>query len=214
MRYPIFLFDFDYTLADATEGIVASANHALQRLGFEPASREAIRRTVGLSLKSTCAVLTGSADAELAERFIAGFREKANEVMTANTILFPDTVSVLRQLKKEGAKIGIVTSKYHYRIVEGLEKFRVTELVDCIVGVEDVTRPKPDPEGVFRAAKQLGGTKEHVLYIGDSLVDAETAANAGVKFLAVTTGTTTAEEFAAFPCIAVVENLSGLLKYR
>ena len=42
------LFDFDFTLADSAEGIVACMNHALGRLGLPPAPADAIRRTIGL----------------------------------------------------------------------------------------------------------------------------------------------------------------------
>lgn len=46
MKYRAVLFDFDYTLGDSTKGIVLSANAALQRMGLEAQSEEAIRRTV------------------------------------------------------------------------------------------------------------------------------------------------------------------------
>jgi phosphoglycolate phosphatase len=42
--------------------------------------------------------------------------------MTANTVLFPETSSVLNTLKARGAKIGIVSTKYRYRIMEFVEK--------------------------------------------------------------------------------------------
>ena len=50
MRYKNYLFDFDYTLADATNGIVESVNHDLSKMNFSLPSREEIRRTIGMSL--------------------------------------------------------------------------------------------------------------------------------------------------------------------
>ena len=42
--------------------------------------------------------------------------------MTANTVLFPETSPVLHALKERGHKIGIVSTKYRYRIMEFVEK--------------------------------------------------------------------------------------------
>ena len=60
MCYTTFVFDFDYTLADATVGIVDSANYALDKLGLERKDRGSIRKTVGMTLRETFSVLTNS----------------------------------------------------------------------------------------------------------------------------------------------------------
>ena len=44
------LFDFDFTLADSSDGITVCMNHALGLLGLSPAPASAIRRTIGLDL--------------------------------------------------------------------------------------------------------------------------------------------------------------------
>ena len=53
------IFDFDYTLADSSVGIIDSANYALIRLGLPTATDDAIRRTIGMSLTSTLPALAG-----------------------------------------------------------------------------------------------------------------------------------------------------------
>lgn len=57
MKYNGLIFDFDYTLGDSTEGIFASVNYALERLGHPQADREAVRKTIGLHLEETYRVL-------------------------------------------------------------------------------------------------------------------------------------------------------------
>ena len=86
------------------------------------------------------------------------------------------------------------------------------ELIDLVIGGEDVETAKPSPEGVWKALDRLKCSREETLYIGDSLVDARTAQNAGVHFAAVTTGTTTAADFETVPHVSVMENLSELVK--
>ena len=201
------IFDFDYTLGDSTAGIALSINYAMENLGFEPCGIPEIRHTIGLSLKETFTALTGRADE--AERFAALFREKADEVMTANTVLFPDTVAVLETLREMGFKTGIVTTKYRYRIEQILKKFSAEQLVDVIIGAEDVKADKPAPEGLLAAISILKA--DSVLYVGDSVVDAKTAANAGVDFAAVLTGATAKADFDSYNTICVVEDLTALL---
>lgn len=58
--------------------------------------------------------------------------------MTVNTFLFPETEEVLTRLKTRGAKIGIISTKYRYRIMELLSKKLPSNFLDIIVGGEDV----------------------------------------------------------------------------
>ena len=93
-----------------------------------------------------------------------------------------------------------------------VERYKITDLVDIIVGGEDVKTAKPDPQGVLLALKQFNVKSHEVLFIGDSLVDASTAENAGVDFAAVTTGTTTEREFNTFPYVKIMGDLLELLE--
>lgn len=205
--YKAFLFDFDYTLGDSTKGIVLSVNHALGKLGY-PAGEEAeIKRTIGLSLKDTYYKLVQKKEEKEAEKFAAFFIEKADEVMVDSTVLYPDVKELLGTLKKEGYKVGIVTTKFRYRIEKILAKFDALHLVDLIVGADDVKKEKPDPEGLLFAIQKLELKKEDVLYVGDSLVDAKTAENAGVDFAGVLTGMTTREEFENYRNVFIGENV-------
>lgn len=212
MKYQAYIFDFDYTLGDSTEGIVQCINYALRQLSLAEKPVEEIRRTIGLSLKNTYRVLTLDEDAEKAERFSEYFKQKADEVMVANTRLYPGVSQGLEALKEKGCKVGIVTTKFHYRIEQILAKFGAEKLVDVIVGGEDVKEPKPSPEGLLLAAERLEAEKEQILYVGDSLVDAETAQRAKIAFAGVLTGTTTEEEFAEFPRVCVAKSAAELLK--
>ena len=189
------VFDFDYTLGDSTQGIALSINYALSRLGYEQRDIADIKRTVGLSLKETYCALTASDNEEEIQQFIRLFKEKADQVMVDHTQVYEGVKEVLQKIKACGYKTAIVTSKYHYRIRQILDKFDANELIDVIVGAEDVKVEKPDPEGLLWTVKHLHVEKEEVLYVGDSLVDAKTAENADVAFAAVLTGTTTKEEF-------------------
>ena len=51
MGYRAICFDFDYTLGDATDAIVAGYTYALTQMGWPAPDREAVRRTVGYMLE-------------------------------------------------------------------------------------------------------------------------------------------------------------------
>ncbi len=210
--YRAVVFDFDYTLGDSTNGIVLSINYALSKLGYGERETEAIRKTVGLSLKDTFTVLSGKEDENEAQAFSKCFKEKADVVMVDNTRIYPGILESLQSLKVRGYKIGIVTTKYHYRIEQILEKYNAAKLIDLIVGAEDVRIEKPNPEGLLWAVDKLSLDKKQVLYVGDSIVDAKTARNAVVDFAGVLTGTTKKEDFLEYNNIFIVNDVNDVCR--
>jgi HAD superfamily hydrolase (TIGR01549 family) len=65
-----------------------------------------------------------------------------------------------------------------------LEQHRLADQFDLVVCALDVSRPKPHPESFWRILEHFGLTPDQVIYIGDSQVDEEFAANAGVPLIA------------------------------
>lgn len=212
MNYKTYLFDFDYTLADSSRGIVTCFKNVLNRHQFTDITDEAIKRTIGKTLEDSFSILTGISDSEQLAALRQEYRLEADVHMNANTRLFPDTLSTLKELKKQGARIGIISTKYRFRILSYLDDYLPEDFLDIVVGGEDVKAPKPSPEGVFFALEHLGSTPQETLYIGDSTVDAETAQNAGVDFAGVLNGMTTAEELCVYPHRIIMNNLADLLK--
>ena len=211
--YKAIIFDFDYTLGDSTEGIVACVNYAMEAMGLKTQEESRIRKTIGLTLKETYKALTGDASDEAAENFRQLFVKKADEVMVAGTVLYQGVKEILQELRDRGYKIGIVTTKYSYRIRDIFTKFDALSLLDLIVGGDDVKVEKPSPEGLLYAIDRFGFDKKEVLYVGDSIVDAKTAKNADVDFAAVLTGATTREEFAQYPKVLLGEHVGDVYTY-
>jgi phosphoglycolate phosphatase len=126
------------------------------------------------------------------------------------TVLYPTVDSTMRLLRRQGKKLGIVSTKFRYRIEGVLQRDNVRDLFDVIVGGEDVASPNPDPEGLHRAITSLQCSLEKTLYVGDSVADAEAAKRAKVSFAAVLSGVTSRNEFRDYPVIEIVEDLLQL----
>lgn len=212
MNYMTYLFDFDYTIADSSRGIVTCFQNVLKRNGYTQVTDEEIKRTIGKTLQDSFSILTGVTDKEQLENFRKEYSKEADVHMTVNTVLFLETKSVLIALKDAGARIGIISTKYRFRIEELLKEHFSDNFMNIIIGGEDVKTAKPSPEGLLLAIKKLNVTKAETLYIGDSTVDAETAQAAGVDFAGVTHGVTTAEELGKYPHKKIMKTLEELLE--
>lgn len=211
--YTTVIFDFDYTLGNSERGIIVSINYALSRLGYSDESDEKIKKTIGLSLEEAFPILTGCSDRQQIQRFVSHFKEKADEIMVESTELYTDTKEILRKLREKNIKVGIVTTKFRYRIESILKKFDATPLVDLIIGGDDVKEPKPNPEGLLLAVEHISAGKKNVLYVGDSIVDAKCAENAAVDFAGVLTGTTTKDDFSLYKSVYIGDDLSGIYRH-
>jgi phosphoglycolate phosphatase len=203
------IFDFDYTLADSSRGVLSCNNYALGRLGYPETTYEISCRTIGLSLWETYHYLTGD-PAENGDEFHRLFIERAEEVMADSTVLFDETPETIRRLKISGYNLGIVSTKFRYRIETILRREKLLAPFDVIVGGEDVSKHKPDPESLLLALDKLGSFPGNTLYIGDSLVDAKTAEHVGTPFFAVLSGVTPGSAFNSYKVVERLKNVSEL----
>ena len=210
MKYTTYLFDFDYTLADSSRGIVICFRNVLERHGHTGISDEAIKRTIGKTLEDSFSILSGITTPETLAEYKKEYVKEADTYMTVNTYYFPETVTVLKTLKSQGAQIGIISTKFRFRIREMVDQHFPKDFFDIIIGGEDVKQAKPDPQGIKKALRRLHRRKSETLYIGDSTVDAETAQAAKVDFVGVLNGMTTREELMVYPHRQILDNLSLL----
>ena len=188
------LFDFDFTLADSLPGIVACANHALDRLQRLAASVEEIRHTVGLPLIESAGAL-GIEGARDRESYREVFLEHAARVMTDATRIYDGVPELLSGLE------------------EILVRNAVRHRFGSVIGGDDVEHPKPHPEALVRGLAELDVPPSGAVYVGDHVIDAETARAAGVPFIAVLTGVHDGSAFRPFRPRAVLDTVCHLREY-
>ena len=205
------LFDFDYTLADSSAGIFESFNYALSQMGLDEATHEEIQPTIGLYLPEALVAIRGEETRPRGEEFLAHFTDKADEVMADGTFFLPGAARVLETLHRRGATIGIVSTKYRYRIRSILERDGLNHMVETVIGGEDVERHKPDPEGLHKAASQLGVPLSDCIYVGDNEVDALAARDAPAPFAAVLTGSSPRALFQTYPHRAILDSVADIV---
>lgn len=209
-KYKAYIFDFDLTLVDSSGAILKCFQHTLREFGYPLPDDKTITDTIGLPLTDAFDILSGITPNPNKEEMRKTYVAFADGIMAKESLFYPDALGILQSLKTAECKVAIVSSKMRYRIVETFEYHTSSFPVDLIIGLDDVSTPKPDPTGLLFAIGKLGVGKEDVLYIGDSYIDAETAENAGVDFAAVTTGSTTRKVFEKYKNIAIGDSLTDI----
>ena len=202
------IFDLDGTLIDSYQALFLAFLHTYQNIGLAPLTDEEVRRVLGHGVSSTFRDLLGEERVPQAMRL---FRQKYEEVMRPNTHLLLGAREVLEALHRRGIKLAIATNKIGQFARELFEYLGLDELFAVIVGDEDVSQNKPDPEMLLHAIERMRLKKEEVIFVGDSPIDIQTAKNAGIRAFAVPTGVTKREDLEKAQPTLILDRLLDLL---
>ncbi|MBT3344516.1 MAG: HAD-IA family hydrolase [Gemmatimonadetes bacterium] len=210
VRPQVVVFDFDYTLADSSDGVIDCVQSSQQQMDLPVSDPESIRRTIGLSVPDTLACLNGEHLRVRSDEFGQLFRSRADEVMVGHTRLYDGVPQMLAALADNDITCAIATTKYRYRIEQILTRDGLMDAIAAIVGAEDVQAHKPDPACLVCALERLRFSPRQAIYVGDSAPDAEAAQRAGIGFVLVETGLAAPETFETFPRLTQLAHVRDL----
>lgn len=180
------IFDLDGTLLNTLEDLRNSTNFALSEFGFPKRSLEEVRSFVGNGVRKLIErAVPQSCDKETTEKCLEIFKKNYSENMYNNTAPYNSILEILKDLRNNGLKIGVVSNKFDSAVKELCKKY-FEDLIDIAIGQAGDVPKKPAPDGVLKAIKLLGA--ENIVYIGDSGVDVQTAKNANIPCIGVTWG--------------------------
>ena len=188
MTLTTFLFDLDGTIIDSIELILRSYRHTMQlhRCNEPVPSDDMWIKGLGTTLWTQFGQITE--DKEEIERMVQTYRAYNLEHHDALVRPYEGVVDEILLLKQSGKRLGLVTSKLRDGALRGLRVCALDEAFDIVLGCDDVTRTKPDPEPVRKAVEELGVKREETVFVGDSRHDIECGRGAGVKTAAVLWG--------------------------
>ena len=204
------IFDFDLTLADSSPGFEACHRYAAERLGLTPPTLDAVRRSIGTPPHLAVPMLYGPAVDGRVDEYLDIYQPHADKVMGPLTLILPGARETLQRLTDAGIPFAIVSQKLRYRVEEVLQREGLLDAFACVLGGEDVPAFKPHPSGLLLALGRLGVSASDAIYVGDTTIDAEAAANAGLRFVAVLTGPTTREDLASYTTAAILDSIGSL----
>ena len=188
MKYMIAIFDLDGTILNTLEDLADSTNHALKTCGYPERTMDEVRQFVGNGIRKLMerAVPEGTPVEEI---------DRVHETFTAHykvhcadkTRPYDGIMELLQNLKKDGCKLAVVSNKADYGVQELCKQY-FDGIFDFAVGEREGIRKKPAPDSVNEVLKTLGCSRDRAVYIGDSDVDIQTAANAQMDHISVEWG--------------------------
>lgn len=180
------IFDLDGTLLNTLLDLKESTNYALCQFGYPERTLEEIRYFVGNGVRKLIERAVPE-NCENVEECLDVFKKHYEKNMYNNTVSYNYIETMLKTLKSEGIKLGVVSNKFDLAVKELCKKY-YDGLVDIAIGQGGDVLPKPSPFGVYKAMKELGADKASTIYVGDSEVDVQTAQNANIPCIGVTWG--------------------------
>ena len=186
-RFDTVIFDLDGTLLNTLEDLADAVNHALVCCGMPERTLEEVRQFVGNGIRNLMirAVPEGETNPEF-ERAFGEFRDYYKLHCNDKTRPYPGVPEMLRVLKEKGYHLAIVSNKADFAVKE-LQELYFRE-VEAAIGEREGIARKPEKDMVFQALREMNVEPERAVYVGDSDVDIETAANSGLPCISVTWG--------------------------
>lgn len=199
------LFDFDGTLFDTSEGIIASSKYALDSMGIPYDSDRELSAFIGPPLMDTF-IKQYNLDQETATIATKLFREYYGREGVYRCSPYPGMKETLSALRENGISTFVATSKPTVFTLAILKRFHMLDCFNDIVGSNlDNSRSKKAEIISYILEKNGIGDLQDVYMIGDKKQDMIGAQMAGTRFIGVLYGFGTRDEFqdSVFVCETV-----------
>ena len=205
--YQTAVYDLDGTLLNTLDDLYISMSHALESNGCPPRTEDEIRSFLGNGMKVLVrlSLPEGSAP-ELEEAVAASFKEHYAAHCEDHTGPYEGIPEMLERLRAAGVRLAVVSNKGDFAVQELIAR-QFPGAFDAVLGEceERGIRKKPAPDMVEAALERLGGSREGLVYIGDSEVDLQTAANVGCPCVICSWGFRSREQLVADGASTIVD---------
>lgn len=182
------VFDLDGTLIDSRLDLAESTNEMLESYGATALPVDQVAMMVGEGARVLVQRALAAAGLDPAEPdALARFLEIYGRRLLANTRPYdgiPDAVAALSR----SHRLAVLTNKPIEPTRRLLEAFHLSSHFAEVIGGDSAFPRKPDPAGLHALMKSAGATSSDTWLVGDSMIDVQTARNAGVRMCVVLYG--------------------------
>ncbi|MEU3646216.1 HAD family hydrolase [Lentzea sp. NPDC034063] len=208
------IFDLDGTLVDSPRGIVTTFAAVFAQLDLPTADSATIRATIGLPLPSAFAKVLGVPEDEpvvttCVEVYQATFRKIV--LPMATQLVFPGVYDGLQALREDGFRLAVATSKFIVNAEALLTAAGLREEFSVVVGADQVSKPKPDPESGLLVLRRLGVAPANAVMVGDTTHDIHMAHGAGMSSVAVSYGVHSVDQLLSANPTWLVDSFAGVV---
>lgn len=207
------LFDLDGTIIDSALGITTCTQYALRAFGIEETDLDKLYCFIGPPLMESFQKYY-SFTKEQARAAVEKYRERYHTIGIYECALYPDVEIVLKQIREQGYRLALASSKPEVSCKQILEHFGIDLYFDEIVGATLDGKIDTKIEVLCEVFQRLDITdKKEVLLVGDTLFDAKGAKEAGIDCLGVSYGFGTREELFDHGAVAVCRSMKEVGDY-
>lgn len=210
--YDTIFFDLDGTLTEPAEGICNSFRYALQKMSIEENDAAKLFSYIGPPLGDTFAKY--GFEGEVQDTAICYYREYFGRRGKFENRVYDGVPQMLAELKKQGKKLVVATSKLEKFSVEIVEHFGLAQYFDFVAGASadgSISKKKDVLEYAFRRAGVTD--KSRAVMVGDRHYDVTGAIEAGIDCIGVTYGYGSREELESAGARYIATTVQDLLKH-
>ena len=211
MLIKLIIFDFDGTLGDTRRNIVTTMQQTMQECGLPVADEDTCAATIGLKLcdcfRHIYPTMTAAEADDCASVYRRIFEEVKKKLIPE---LFPNVHETLCRLKERGYVLTVASSRSSLSLRGLLDDMNIADCVSYIVGADEVTMPKPNPEPVLKTLHAMGYSADETLVVGDMPVDILMGANAGAHTCGVTYGNSSRQQLEESGAEFIIDNMAEL----
>jgi phosphoglycolate phosphatase len=191
------IFDLDGTLIDTIDGIGYAANLTMKKYGYATHDRAFYVGIIGNGARVLIAKAIGpaSADENLVTTVLADFLGEYEKHWEVDLKVYDGMVELVDQLHAKGIRMGVNTNKPDAIAQKIVRAFFGDDKIIEIVGSQKAFPNKPNPTGTLQTLDHIKAKPEKSFYIGDSIVDINTAKNCGMPSIICTWGYGNPDEF-------------------
>ena len=211
MRYELLVFDWDGTLIDSAQTIVACIQAACRDLGLPVPDDARASHVIGLGLQDALSYAIPGLPRDDYARVVESYR-KHFLARDSDIPLFPGTWAMLAELRDHGHILAIATGKSRVGLARALVNTGLQSFF-AAARCADQCASKPAPDMIRELMEELGVDGANTLMIGDTVHDLQMAANAGVHAVGVSHGAHPRRELVALAPLACVESIDELTRW-
>lgn len=182
------LFDLDGTLVDTAPDLLHCLNITLQSQGFAPISQESAKPLISYGALAMINHAVQHASADQKNDLLVQMLDCYQQNIALHSRLYPGMADILDVLETTGIKWGVVTNKRQRFTLPLMQALDLENRAACIVSGDSTSNPKPHPDPMLLASRQVGIAPENCVFVGDAAHDITAGKSANMKTLAALYG--------------------------
>ena len=180
-----YLFDFDGTLVDSMPTFISALLRILDENQISY-GKDIVKTITPLGIEGTASYYIRELGLDMPKDELMCLMKRYLQHDYFYTIpAKPEVLSVLKELKRKGASLNVLTASPHVTLDACLKRLGMWELFDNIWSCDDFGTTKADLNIYAMAAQRMGTTVDQVLFLDDNLDADKTAKAAGMKVCGV-----------------------------